>query len=483
MVRGGANITYISNDDNLVIKGNNLIALHSLKKRYAGKVKLIYLDPPYYFDTTKPSDAFMYNSNFKLSSWLTFMMNRLEIARELLSDDGAILLSISENGQAYLKLLMDSTFGKENFVETFIWRNTDNADSISKKSRSGVEYVHAYEKIKDLSKRWIGKDTENGDAPLLNNGNGITKKFFVPGSVHFNIADGIYTAGVYGNVEVLEDLEVKNGKNANTLVMNGRFKWSQETIKKEIENGTYFIVKSDKFSIRFQRKNANPMAPEKFIEERYLSKIFGVGTNEDATSHLKSLGIDFTNPKPESLLAFFIRAITDENDIVLDFFMGSATTQAVAMKMNRQFIGIEQMDYINTVSVPRLQKVIEGEQGGISKDVNWQGGSSFVYAELMEKNQGYLKDLQEAQTVPELMSVYGRMKESADIDFRLDLDKFEKEIEQFTGLDDRRREFVRILDKNQLYYNYANIDDENVRDLLSDSDYHFNKSFYGEDGE
>ena len=480
---GEANIASISNDDNLVIKGNNLIALHSLKKRYAGKVKLIYLDPPYYFDTTKPSDAFMYNSNFKLSSWLTFMMNRLEIARELLSDDGAILLSISENGQAYLKLLMDSTFGKENFVENFIWRNTDNADSISKKSCSGVEYIHAYEKIKDLSKKWIGKDTENGDAPLLNNGNGITKKFFVPGSVHFNIADGIYTAGVYGNVEVLEDLEVKNGKNANTLVMNGRFKWSQETIKKEIENGTYFIVKSDKFSIRFQRKNANPMAPEKFIEERYLSKIFGVGTNEDATSHLKSLGIDFTNPKPESLLAFFIRAITDENDIVLDFFMGSATTQAVAMKMNRQFIGIEQMDYINTVSVPRLQKVIEGEQGGISKDVNWQGGGSFVYAELMEKNQGYLEDLQKAQTVAELMSVYGRMKENADIDFRLDLDKFEKEIEQFTSLDDRRRELIRILDKNQLYYNFANIDDENVRDLISDSDYHFNKSFYGEEGE
>lgn len=101
----------------------------------------------------------------------------------------------------------------------------------------------------------------------------------------------------------------------------------------------------------------------------------------------------------------------------------------------------------------------------------------------MEKNQGYLEDLQKAQTVPELMSVYGRMKENADIDFRLDLDKFEKEMEQFTSLDDRRRELVRILDKNQLYYNYANIDDENVRDLLSDSDYHFNKSFYGEDGE
>ena len=160
--------------------------------------------------------------------------------------------------------------------------------------------------------------------------------------------------------------------------------------------------------------------------------------------------------------------------------MGSATTQAVAMKMGRRFIGIEQMDYINTVSVPRLQKVIEGEQGGISKDVNWQGGGSFVYAELMEKNQGYLKDLQKSESIQELMEVYNRMKENADIDFRLDLEKFEEEISNFNSLDERRRELVRILDKNQLYYNYANIDDENVRDLISDNDYKFNKSFYSD---
>ena len=163
--------------------------------------------------------------------------------------------------------------------------------------------------------------------------------------------------------------------------------------------------------------------------------------------------------------------------------MGSATTQAVAMKMGRRFIGIEQMDYINTVSVPRLQKVIEGEKGGISKDVNWQGGGSFVYAELMEKNQGYLKDLQKSESIQELMEVYNRMKENADIDFRLDLEKFEEEINNFNSLDEKRRELVRILDKNQLYYNYANIDDANVRDLISDNDYEFNKSFYNRDGE
>jgi len=160
--------------------------------------------------------------------------------------------------------------------------------------------------------------------------------------------------------------------------------------------------------------------------------------------------------------------------------MGSATTQAVAMKMGRRFIGIEQMDYINTVSVPRLQEVIDGEQSGISKDVNWQGGGSFIYAELMEKNQGYLKDLQKSKTVQELMEVYKRMKENADVDFRLDLEKFEEELNNFNSLDERRRELIRILDKNQLYYNYANIDDENVRDLVSDNDYEFNKIFYSD---
>ena len=148
------------------------------------------------------------------------------------------------------------------------------------------------------------------------------------------------------------------------------------------------------------------------------------------------------------------------------------------MKMRRHFIGIEQMDYINTIAVPRLQKVIEGEQGGISKDVNWQGGGSFVYAELMEKNQGYLKDIQRSESIQEMMEFYNRMKENADIDFRLDLEKFEGELNNFNSLGDRRKELIRILDKNQLYYNYGNIDDENVRDLISDNDYKFSKSFY-----
>lgn len=471
--------TNLSDQDNLIIKGNNLIALYSLKQRYAGKVKLIYLDPPYYFEKTKPSDAFSYNSNFKLSAWLTFIKNRLEITKDLLAEDGVVLLSISEDGQAYVKLLMDNIYGSHNFVETFLWRNTDNADSLGNKSRSGVEYIHAYEKNKHASAKWIGKKSDNGDAPLLNNGNGITLKKLPSGTVRFNIPDGLYKKGSYVSGELMDDVEVLNGLNTTPLIMKAHFKWGQDTINNEVNKGTYFIVKTNKFSIRFQRKDASTMAPEKYVDLPYLSKIFGVGTNEDATSHLNSMKLSFSNPKPESLLGFFLRAITKEKDLVLDFFMGSATTQAVAMKMHRRFIGIEQMDYIKTVSVPRLQKVIEGEQGGISKSVDWHGGGSFIYAELFEKNQGYLKDLCAAKDNSALEAVYQRMKIGADLDFRVDLTKYD-DLKLDLPFDERKRLLIKMLDKNQLYYQYAALDDADVRDLITDQDYAFNRSFYRE---
>ena len=126
---------------NLLIKGNNLLALHSLSERLAGKVKLIYIDPPYYFEEIKPIDAFKYNSNFKLSSWLIFMKNRLQVARDLLADNGVILVNINEDGNAYLKILMNEIFGRNNFVETFIWKNTDNPDSLSKKLISSTFWL------------------------------------------------------------------------------------------------------------------------------------------------------------------------------------------------------------------------------------------------------------------------------------------------------------------------------------------------------
>lgn len=174
--------------------------------------------------------------------------------------------------------------------------------------------------------------------------------------------------------------------------------------------------------------------------------------------------------------------MTKENDLVLDFFMGSSTTQAVALKLNRKFIGIEQMDYIESISIPRLQKVINGEQGGISKEVNWQGGGSFVYVELMEKNKELITCIQDAKNQLELNKVFEFMFNEAEIDFRVDLEKVKNTIHELSLLEQKQL-LIKIIDKNQLYYNYSEIDDINLRDFISDSDYEFNKSFYFISGE
>ena len=226
---------------NLLIKGNNLLALHSLSERLAGKVKLIYIDPPYYFEEKKPIDAFKYNSNFKLSSWLIFMKNRLQVARDLLADNGVILVNINEDGNAYLKILMNEIFGRNNFVETFIWKNTDNPDSLSKKSRSSVEYIIAFEKNIDKSIGYVGKQTENGDAPLLHTGNNYKPLTFPAGYIKFKLADGKIEKGKPDRVEIVNDFDVVNGVNAQEVTLIGEFVWSQETVDEEVKKGTYFL--------------------------------------------------------------------------------------------------------------------------------------------------------------------------------------------------------------------------------------------------
>lgn len=477
--QGESEVSSLGENDNLIIKGNNLLALYSLKERYAGKVKLIYIDPPYYFIKNKKEDSFVYNSNFKLSTWLTFMKNRLEIARDLLEDGGVLLISIDEDGQAYLKVLMDDIFNKNDFVETFIWRNTDNADSLGAKSRSGIEYIHAYEKMKDSSVRWIGKDAENEDAPLLNSSNSAGTLVFRPGIIRFSIPDGIYTAEENHSVILNDNLVVENGRNKNQIRMTGKFKWSQKKLDKEVDEGSYFLIKSKKFSIRYQKAVAGNVAPEKFIDERYLSKVFGVGTNEDANTHLKSLDLNFPYSKPESLIAFFIRAITDESDIILDFFLGSGTTAAVAHKMNRQYIGVDQMEYIKTIAIERLKKVVDGEQGGISKDVNWQGGGSFIYAELMDRNSTFIDLIVNAHNSEQLKQAFDEMKETLDFDFRINLQEVSNSIWE-EDLETQRKVLIKIIDKNLLYYNYFEIDDEKVKSQLTETEYKFNKDFYGE---
>lgn len=467
--------------DNLIVKGNNLLALHSLSKEFAGRVKLIYIDPPYYFSKTKGTDSFCYNSNFKLSTWLTFMRNRLEVAKNFLADNGVIMCHINEDSVHWLKVLMEQIFKSENFVETFIWKNTDNPDSLSKKSRSSVEYILCFEKHKDASMKYIGKETENGDAPLLNTGNNTHVLTFPPKTIHFNIADGLYKASTPDKVELLNDVQVINKTNENQVSLKGEFKWGQSMLDKEISQGTYFLVKSSKFSIRFQRPQGTTMAPEKYFDEQYLSKAIGVGTNEDANNHLKKMGIKFSNPKPESVVAYFVKAVTNKGDYVMDFFAGSGTTAAVALKMGRKFITVDQMDYIETETLKRLECVISGEQGGISKSVNWQGGGNFVYMEMGKRNERAMEMVTDCKNYEELCRLFDELANHYFLDYNLNIQGFRNILTspEFKALAlDRQKEMVfRTLDLNQMWICADEADE--AYNGLTDEDRKVTRMFYG----
>jgi len=445
--------------DNLIIKGNNLIALHTLKEEFAGKVNFIYLDPPY----NTGSDSFQYNDRFNESTWLTFMRNRLVVARDLLANNGTIFIQCDDHEQAYLKILMDDVFNSQNFVETFIWKNTDNAPALSKKTRKNIEFIHCYEKIIDTTKGYVGRDSDNDDAPLLNSGNPITILEFKPGIIQFRIPDGVFEKGNFDKVELLNDLTVEDGKNNNSIKLKGRFKWQQSFLNDEIKKGTYFLIKSNKFSIRYQREIASNMAPDKLIDDVYLSKAIGIETNEDSKKHIDALKLKFNSyPKPETLIAFLIKAVTKENDIVLDYHLGSGTTAATAHKLNRQYIGIEQMDYIENVAVERLKKVIGGEKGGISEKVEWNGGGEFVYLELKKYNQNFVEQIESAKETKAVLKIWEEMKAKSFINYNVDLQKQEQHIEEFKALTlaEQKEHLIELLDKNQLYVNLSSLNDK-----------------------
>lgn len=476
----GANVFDIEKD-NLIIKGNNLLALHTMQDRFAGKVKLIYIDVPYFFKKKISEDSFKYNSNFRLSTWLTFLKNRLEIAKELLYENGSIWINISEDGMHYLKVMADSVFGKDKFVGT-----------IPRKTRNGKSDV-PFNMSQDFD--WLLVYTKESEKEAIL-GRTINRKYY---------STPDFPNRLWRKADMTSQRTIKERPNSNfTMVnpktgkkypVNPKRSWAvaKDTFQEWYDNGgigfpdDYNFMMGDKPFRRVFKDEDEANDKPSAVYSDFLLKLFSGGAvNKLGNNQINDLfGRDsFDYAKPEELIAEIMKVSTKENDIVLDFFMGSATTQAVAIKMNRRFIGIEQMDYINTVSVPRLQKVIAGEQGGISKEVSWQGGGSFVYAELMQKNMGYLQDIISAETIDELHEVYNRMlsgiedfQEPADLSFKADLDKIEWSPTK-VKFENQKRLLIKLLDKNGLYYNYSEIDDENVRDLLSESDYEFNKSFY-----
>ncbi|WP_270967681.1 site-specific DNA-methyltransferase [Campylobacter upsaliensis] len=470
------------NNANLLIKGNNLLALHSLKKKFANKVKLIYIDPPY----NTGNDSFNYNDNFNHSTWLTFMKNRLEIAREFLRDDGVIFIQCDDNEQAYLKVLCDEIFGRENFVCNFIWqKKTGSSDA--KHIATTTEYILCF--AKNETKLQLNKNTDSHDENRY--------KFedeFVSTRGKYYI-DNLDRGGLSYSDSLNYGIECPDGA---ITYPNGRlqyendgwiWKWGKEKLEWGLKNG--FIefrkskTKNSGWAVCYKNYENVDNENNPIIRAAPYKNLLLEVMNHHATKEIKALFENgnttlFATPKPEALIKRIIEISTQENDLVMDFFAGSGTTLAVAHKMNRRWIGIEQMDYIESITKERLKKVVSGEQGGISKAVDWQGGGSFIYAELMPLNAIYKERIKNINDEKMLDSIYKDLESKAFLDYRIDLDSILKD-KEFKELDlqEKKEVLLDILDSNMDYVLYGDIEDKDY--AISSEVIELNKIFYGDD--
>mgnify|MGYP000048569752 CR=1 FL=1 len=453
------------NDDNLIIKGNNLIALASLLKRYEGKVKCIYIDPPY----NTQNDSFNYNDSFNHSTWLTFMKNRLELAKKLLREDGSIFVQCDDNEYGYLKVLMDDIFNRDNFIATLVWHGRGG-----RQDSSFIAQVHesiiCYAKNKSQAK-FYKKSIIDTDRYPYNDEKGKYKTQLIrkwgSNSKRSDRPNLFY--GVKFNDETVFPI-LPNGE-------DGCWRWSENKLISEINNGNVEARKrkdgiTELYQKIYQTKEDKSVVYTSWIENRWIS---------ESKNHLDELfgASPFNYAKPESLIDEILQFATTVNDLVLDFHLGSGTTAAVAHKMGRRYIGVEQMDYIQDITIERLKKVLEGEQGGISKVQNWRGGGSFVYCELKEDANTLINTIQNA-TEDTIESV----KVAIYADDRIvpyltkqELVDANKDFESLT-LEEKKQVLIKLVDKNKLYVNASDMDDSTYE--ISDADKAFTKSFYEE---
>ncbi len=413
--------------ENLIIKGNNLLALHSLKEQFAGKVKLVYIDPPY---NTKNA-SLGYNDSFNHSSWLVFMKNRLEIAKDLLTSDGSIYINIDYNEAHYLKILMDEIFGRKSFQREIIWR---------------IGWLSGY---KTIAKNYI----RNHDTILF-----YTKdpNNFVFDKAYNTFKDYTDRFNADSKKQILEKLEqLKLGK-------------------KDREEFFKYI--------------SGVGLPKKYpLEDTWNSSIYDKLNSVAVVSYSgekvsKMLGVEeIKGQKPEKLLQRIIEVSTNENDIVLDYHIGTGTTCAVAHKLNRQYIGIEQMDYIQNTAVARLNEVIKGERSGISASINWKGGGDFIYLELAKWNQEAKEKILKAKSLKELEKLFNELYERYFLNYNIKTKEFKEKIIKEEGFKElslakQKKLFVEMLDMNQMYVNFSERTDKKYN--LSKEDIALSEEFY-----
>ena len=483
--------TDISLKDNLILKGNNLLSLHSLSKVFKGKVKLIYIDPPY----NTGNDSFQYNDSFNHSTWLTFMKNRLEIAWKLIKNDGSIFIQVDDSELAYLKVLCDEVFGRENFRETIVLKSSTesgvNAINVKRGERlfKVKEYILFYSKDAsfrfnpfytkaDFNVNYKFEVVKKGKEYVVTN---LTQKFQddfkdlkISSKEKDLLSKNKFTEYALSNANNMYSLEKNIKKSGEKFKEFAR-------INKEKGGVDEYINSKDEIKLVYEGGVFVPLK-ERVIEEE-KGNSFGVLASDlwvdIGTTPSNEGGIKFSNgKKPEKLLKRIIEMTTNENDIVLDYHLGSGTTAAVAHKMKRQYIGLEQMDYGENDSTVRLSNVINGEQSGVSKILNWNGGGSFIYAELAKNNASFVDRIESAKNVNELIGIYETIKNSYNINFNVCFDTLDKNIDNYKNLTliEQKNILIDLLDKNDLYINYSDIHDTDFE--LNEETILINNKFY-----
>lgn len=393
-----------TNSGNKIIHGDNLEALKSLLPEYEGRIKCIYIDPPY----NTGNEKWVYNDNVndprikkwlgevvgkqgedlsRHDKWLCMMYPRLKLLHKLLADDGVIFISIDDNELANLKQLCDEIFGANNFIDFFSWVKTETPANLSYKTKKSVEYIVCYQKSKnDIKFRGLEKESKSSNG-LMNQTNAIKELIFPANIVDTGLKDGVYKAGPYGtdsyDIQLLEDVQVKNGIFITPVKLQGKFKWSQSNLDKEISNGTRISIRTIAFSPSYEKASYEPEVPWNIINRN-----FGVDTNEVASTLLTTIFGEktFDFPKPVTLISYLANFINNKDAIILDSFAGSGTTAHAVLNLNkkdggnRKFILVEMEDYAENITAERVRRVMNGY--GEGKNAVAGTGGAFDYYEL-----------------------------------------------------------------------------------------------------
>lgn len=458
--------------DNLIIKGNNLLGLGTLLSSFRGKVKLIYIDPPY----NTGSDSFKYNDSFNQSTWLTFMKNRIEQAKKLLVPSGIFLVQCSFHQFAYLKVLLNDLFEKHLCDFNLQVRHPDRALTGDKEFNDVIEYILIYSNDRGKKMPFIEEqktvDDYNIKIELKRN---IKPEILQFGSKKVEVfrPDQYKVVSIPPSKDGLKKISIRGSireKNSS-----GRFfvkyleslsNYPPETLFKVPDMGDdssnhrffYSAPKGNKNGGYYQ---GMPMSSD--VTKRQYPNFFNF--EKEYNNVFKQGDVEFRNgKKPEELMKFLIQIFTVKSDIVLDYHLGSGTTAAVAHKLGRQYIGIEQLQTQIDLSLQRITNVIGGDRTGVSEDesVKWQGGGSFVYIELKKYNQTFIEQIEEAKDTKELLKIWGQMKAKSFLNYNVDIKKQAEHIEDFKALtlNEQKQHLCQLLDKNQLYVNCSSLNDK-----------------------